>query len=245
MPREFEVREEIALDATPEQVWAAIATGPGVDSWFMGRNEIEPREGGAGRQTVLGVTGESTVTAWEPGVRFATRTHASPEGTFMAFEYLLESRDGGSTLLRLVHSGFLEEDWESEYEALRVGDGMYLRKLAAYLRCFPGRTSVYDLFLAGSSVTTREDAWARFAAAFGLAGWPVTPGRPMVLSVPGLPAETGTVLFASYGFLGAVTASSLYTLVHGHHGLMVAQQHCFTGEPARERAQAAWQAWLG
>jgi uncharacterized protein YndB with AHSA1/START domain len=33
---EFEIREEIALDATPEQVWEAIASGPGMDSWFMG-----------------------------------------------------------------------------------------------------------------------------------------------------------------------------------------------------------------
>jgi hypothetical protein len=30
-------------------VWEAIATGPGLDSWFMGRNEVEPREGGTVR----------------------------------------------------------------------------------------------------------------------------------------------------------------------------------------------------
>ena len=46
MTHPFEVSQEIELDATPEQVWEAIATGPGIDSWFMGRNEIEPREGG-------------------------------------------------------------------------------------------------------------------------------------------------------------------------------------------------------
>ncbi|WP_143737006.1 SRPBCC domain-containing protein [Microbispora sp. GKU 823] len=47
MPHEFELHKEIELDATPEQVWEAIATGPGVDSWFMGRTEIEPVEGAA------------------------------------------------------------------------------------------------------------------------------------------------------------------------------------------------------
>jgi uncharacterized protein YndB with AHSA1/START domain len=38
VPREFEVREAIELEATPQQVWEAIATGPGLDSWFMGSN---------------------------------------------------------------------------------------------------------------------------------------------------------------------------------------------------------------
>jgi uncharacterized protein YndB with AHSA1/START domain len=50
MPRGFELRKEITLDATPEQVWEAIATGPGIDAWFMGRNQVEPREGGTPRR---------------------------------------------------------------------------------------------------------------------------------------------------------------------------------------------------
>ena len=37
------------VHATPEEVWQAIATGPGIDSWFMGRNEVEPGEGGRPR----------------------------------------------------------------------------------------------------------------------------------------------------------------------------------------------------
>jgi uncharacterized protein YndB with AHSA1/START domain len=41
MGRKFENHQEVELDASPEQVWEAIATGPGIDSWFMGRNEVE------------------------------------------------------------------------------------------------------------------------------------------------------------------------------------------------------------
>ena len=52
MPHEFELRKEITLQATPEQVWEAIATGPGIDGWFMGRNEVEPREGGRTAMTI-------------------------------------------------------------------------------------------------------------------------------------------------------------------------------------------------
>ena len=53
---EFEIREELTLAATPEQVWDAIATGPGVDSWFMGHSEIEPRVGGTNRLEMPGYT---------------------------------------------------------------------------------------------------------------------------------------------------------------------------------------------
>ena len=62
MPHEFEISKDLAVDATPEQVWEAIATGPGMDSWFMGSNEIEPRQGGTTRWSIGGFTAESTIT---------------------------------------------------------------------------------------------------------------------------------------------------------------------------------------
>jgi uncharacterized protein YndB with AHSA1/START domain len=46
MTHPFEIELHTELPATSEQVWEAIATGPGIDSWFMGRNEVEPLEGG-------------------------------------------------------------------------------------------------------------------------------------------------------------------------------------------------------
>ena len=90
MSHEFRLTHDVDLQATPEQVWAAIATGPGVDSWFMGKNEIEPREGGKASMTMPGFTGESTVTAWEPPHRFGYRAAPGEDGAFMAVEYLIE-----------------------------------------------------------------------------------------------------------------------------------------------------------
>ena len=74
MSHEFKLTHDIDLEATPEQVWAAIATGPGIDSWFMGRNEVEPREGGTASMAMPGFTADSTVTAWEPNHHFAYRS---------------------------------------------------------------------------------------------------------------------------------------------------------------------------
>ena len=41
MGKEFETRLDATVEASPEQVWDAIATGPGVSSWFVGRTEID------------------------------------------------------------------------------------------------------------------------------------------------------------------------------------------------------------
>jgi uncharacterized protein YndB with AHSA1/START domain len=243
MPHEFEVRKEIALDATPEQVWEAIATGPGVNSWFMGQNEIEPREGGKTRMSFGGDDAmESTVTAWEPGRRLAYRGEESPDGLFMAFEYLIEGREGGSTVLRLVHSGFLGDDWESEYDALNKGDGMYLRKLAVYLKHFAGRTSSANLFLVGPQVTDADQVASAYAGAFGLTQ-PVTPGATGRLSVDGLPVDHAVVEFADPEFLGVRTTNGLHMLVYARDTVVI-EHHAFTDELDGKQLASVWQAWL-
>lgn len=244
MSHEFEVREEIPLDATPEQVWAAIATGPGVDSWLMGQLEIEPREGGRVGLTMFGQTQESTVTAWEPGKRLAYRGDAAPDGTFMAFEYLIEARDGGGTVLRMVHSGLLDDDWEEQYDALSVGDGMYLRKLAAYLKYFPGRVATYNLFTPGPPVADQERVWTAFKEALGLDGTVAT-GDPVRLSVDRAEPVGGVVEFVhAPAFLGVRTDDSLYMFVHGYRDAVVVQRHAFTDDVDEKETEHAWHSWL-
>ena len=92
MGHHFEDHEEAELQATPEQVWEAIATGPGIDSWFMGRNQVEPGEGGTVRTSFGGYAPESTVTAWEPLKRLAYHSGEAPDGRFVAYEFLIEGR---------------------------------------------------------------------------------------------------------------------------------------------------------
>jgi uncharacterized protein YndB with AHSA1/START domain len=245
MGHEFEVDKEIELHATPDQVWEAIATGPGMDAWFMGRNEIEPHEGGRTQMTMGGFTEEGTVTAWEPGRRFAFRSEENPDdGTFMAFEYLIEGRAGGSTVLRLVHNGILGDDWEDQYDALSVGDYMYLRKLAAYLKHFPARISTYNMFLPGPQVVGKERVWSAFADVFGVAET-VGAGDRGRLAVPGLAPMAVIVEFAERPiYLGARTADGLYALIHGYRDAVVAEYHNFSAAVDEKDIERAWQAWL-
>jgi len=69
MPREL--IKMVELDASPEEVWQAIATGPGISTWFV-PHQVEEREGGAmSAQFGGGFDAAAQVRAWEPGRRFA------------------------------------------------------------------------------------------------------------------------------------------------------------------------------
>lgn len=246
MPHEFEVHDEIELPATPEQVWAAIATGPGLDSWFIGHNEIEPREGGKNTMSLPGITQTSTVTAWEPGRRFAFQEDPAPDGTFMAFEYLLEAQGGDTTVLRFVHSGFLTGDWEEQYDAFKAGDRMYMGNLASYLRFFPGRTAAFSVMVWGPQVADADQVWAAFTRVADLKSAPVSDGDRGELTLGRLePAQAIVDYVARPALLGVRTSDSIYRFIHGYQNAVVVEQHCFDGdEAARKLSEETWQGWL-
>jgi uncharacterized protein YndB with AHSA1/START domain len=238
----FELQHDLDVTATPEQVWEAIATGPGVDSWFMGSNQIEPRLGGTARMVVgEGFTSEATITAWDPPQRFAY--DKAEDGSFMAFEFLVEGRAQGSTLVRLVHSGFLAgDDWESEYNALRKGNPMYLRTLGQYLTHFAGRTGVP--VTAWAPMQPDEDsAWEGIKRGLGLTGTVNEGDRVRFTVGDSAPVEgvVDSVLYPS--FLGVRTDDGLYRFVGGG-GLIGVGHHIFAPGTDKEQAERAWLDWL-
>jgi uncharacterized protein YndB with AHSA1/START domain len=244
MSREFETVTDVVVDATPEQVWDAIATGPGIDSWFMGRNEVEPRVGGRTSMTMPGVyTMGGTVTAFDPPNRFAQTSDTEPDGSFHAVEFLVEGRAGGATVVRVVHSGILSADgWELEFDALRKGDPMYFNTIATYLTCFPGRTATP--VSAWAPLQADEAAvWTGWMRGLGLTG-AVAAGDPVTFTLPGRAPESGEVeSVLEPGFLGVRTPNGLYRFV-GRLGGGGLGHHVFTGEDS-ETLTAAWEGWLG
>ena len=73
MGHQFAQHHEAEVPASPEEVWAAIATGPGIDSWFMGRSEVEPGGDGTVRTTFGEYTPELPITGWDPARRARLR----------------------------------------------------------------------------------------------------------------------------------------------------------------------------
>jgi uncharacterized protein YndB with AHSA1/START domain len=240
MPHPFEITLETALPASPEEVWAAIATGPGIDSWFMGRNEVEAREGGIAAMQTGGHREEATITGYEPGKRFASRTATAPDGRFMAFEYLIEGRDGGSTVLRVVHSGLLGDDWQDEYDALRRGWPFHLHTLREYLTHFPGRTGVPVFAVAQSGGQPALQVRAALARELSLPT-PVVVGARAHAEPAGLPPLDGEVVWSDDERVEVRTADGIYTF-HGFSGVVLMFHHLFG--PDTDGAEAAWQQWL-
>ncbi|MFD0742702.1 hypothetical protein ACFQ1L_13495 [Phytohabitans flavus] len=206
----------------------------------MGRTEIDG-DNKTSTFEMFGNTATSAITVWEPGHRFATQEEKNPDGTFAAFEWLIEARDGGGAVVRFVHSGLLGEDWEAEYNALSVGDHAYLAKLGVYLAHFAPRTATRSTFLPGP---TTKDSWAAMTAAIG-AGTDAADGQPARLTVPGVEPVDGVVEFAgSPSFVGMRTEDAMYMLIHGYKDQMFATAHYFDDRD-RSAENEAWQAWLG
>jgi uncharacterized protein YndB with AHSA1/START domain len=211
-PLEIELHTE--LPATPEQVWEAIATGPGIDSWFTGRNEVEPLEGGRVTMETGDHREQAEVTAYDASTRFATRTAPAADGRFVAFDYLVDGRDGGSTLLHVMHSGMLGDDWHDEYDALRRGWPFHLNTLREYLAHFPGRTALPIFAAAPMGGRSAADVRALLAAAPSLQA-PITTGAP-ARGGPGdlLPLD-GEVFWADDERFAVHAADAIYTFHHG------------------------------
>jgi uncharacterized protein YndB with AHSA1/START domain len=248
MPRKFELYREVDLDASPEQVWEAIATGPGISSWFMGPHEIEPHVGGTIRLTIGDFSEESTITAWDPPKRLAYRGDPAADGSFHAIEYHIEARGGGSTTLRFVHSGILSDDWGAEYEDMTShGWDMYLHTLGQYLTYFAGRPGTY-VYAAGPTVSEGRDGWKMLIEGLGLAA-PVARGDRVRLAPEGLDPIEGVMDYASPALegpgklLGIRSSDALYRF-HGGGGQIAVGHHLFTGGIDAEAAAAAWHSWL-
>jgi uncharacterized protein YndB with AHSA1/START domain len=242
MGHAWEQRDEAVVAASVDEVWAAIATGPGIDSWFMGRNQVDPGPAGSVTTDVGGFVSTGAVTKWDPPNHFAYRSDEGGE-RFVAFEYLIEGRDHGSTVLRMVSSGFLPgDDWEAEFEAMTVGGAMYFGTLIAYLDHFAGRFAT-SINVTGPPVTDWPAAWAALRAGLGLGDQPAV-GDPVRVTVPGVPHLDGVVDFVNSDAVGIRTADGLYRFIKGYIGSFFLGLHLFAETDENQTSQA-WQSWLG
>lgn len=243
---EFSVPNEAVVQADVDDVWTAIATGPGVDSWFMGRTEVAE---GVVRTSFGGYTPECPIAAEEPGRRFAYATPPAPDGRFIAYDFLIEAAAGGTTTLRMVTSGFVPgDDWAEEYEAMSKGGLMFFRTLVEYLNHFAGRIAT-PVAVSGPAIGDWSRAWERLGEELGLAGRPATGDRVRVAApgagaVSGAAAEEGMVYFTNDHTVGVRTDDALYRFMRGFRGPMLAMHELFAPVADVAAAEQAWRGWL-
>jgi uncharacterized protein YndB with AHSA1/START domain len=187
-PRVIDLSVEVP--GTPEEVWEAIATGPGITSWFV-PHEVQEKEGGAVRVDFGAGFGEASarVAAWEPPHRVVFVAEGERA---LAYEWLVEARDGGTCVVRLVNTGFGPgEDWDADYDGMTSGWRIFLDNLRLHLTHFPGqraRAITPMRMLAGPS----DAAFARLCAGLGVSP-DLQVGDRFATSGAGVPTATGTV----------------------------------------------------
>ena len=150
---------EVEVSGTPEQVWEAIATGPGISAWLQPTTVDERVDGTFAFDMGSGRNESGKVTAWEPPRRFATggvqwRAEGAPTAS-LATEWRVETLSGGTCVVRLVMSGFgTGPVWDREIQQLTEGMRRALESLRLY--CARGTRTVGSLARKTTSDETRE-----------------------------------------------------------------------------------------
>jgi uncharacterized protein YndB with AHSA1/START domain len=248
------VQVEFEVPGTPEEVWRAIATGPGISSWFVPA-EFEERDG---KPVVLklkfgpGMEPSAAVTAWDPPRMYAAQNEGWGGSPPIATEWRVEARAGGLCLVRIVHSLFASTDeWDNQLEGAKSGWSGFLAILRVYLTHFRGQRSALMQVTAPVAGTDAE-AWEALTSSLGVKGlsvgqrWTTPAGvSPLGGVLEYLTENPYDALLRldkpgpGIGALGAVT----YPSGQG----MVAMNLYLYGDRAEEtvaRLTPVWQSWL-
>jgi uncharacterized protein YndB with AHSA1/START domain len=249
------IQVEVEVPGTPEEVWRAIATGPGISAWFVPA-EFEERDGKPVAVTLdfgPGMESRSVVTAWDPPRMFAKEADGWFEGSPpIATEWSVEARAGGVCVVRVVQSLFAStDDWDEQLIGTEEGWPGAFRILRLYMTHFRGQRSAIMQFLAPAEGTAAQ-AWATMTAALGLSGVGVGQGWAVPAGVPALGGVVENVTHSSP--CGALLrldqpgpgVAALFTMTFGG-SVMAAFTFYLYGDQASEivaRETPLWQAWI-
>lgn len=242
---------EVEVPGTPEEVWRAIATGPGISSWYV-PHAVEEQAGGAvtasfGPGPEMQVAGR--VAAWEPPRRIVFDGGEGVEG--LAFEWLVEARDRGTCVVRLVNTGFGSgDDWDAQYDGMAEGWQLFLLNLRLHLEHFPGQTA--SAVLPGAMWRgPRVEAWNRLLAALGIPPAPPVGGR-IEATGPDTPPLAGTVVDVAPWRLALLldrpASGTAFLAVEGHGEQVGVSVWSYLYGPdavaSAERDEPLWRQWL-
>jgi uncharacterized protein YndB with AHSA1/START domain len=142
MADEKKIERSVEIEAGADAVWRAVSDAEELKKWFP------PGVGGAiWLSWGEGSDWESPIEIWQPGKHLRTVDTTPVEGSApirVAVDYLIEAT-GGTTVLRLVHSGFAASTWDEELDTMGAGWMTFVLNLKHYLERHPGepRTVAY------------------------------------------------------------------------------------------------------
>jgi uncharacterized protein YndB with AHSA1/START domain len=164
------IETEIRTSATPDEVWRAWTDPADISRWFTDEARGEAKPGGTVVWVFRGF-GEVPypVAVAEPPARLVLTGEIPGRGPF-ALEILIRQA-GGSTIVRLVNSGFLDgAEWDEEYQGVRSGWSASLALLKHYLERHRGKPRHASLIVRPAQVGA-EELYSRFGESDALASW--------------------------------------------------------------------------
>jgi len=246
------VAVEVEVPGTPEEVWQAIGTGPGVSSWFM-PTEIEERVGGAIKLAFGGREAIARVIEWDPPRRLVGEAPGmTPGAPPMATEWIVEARAGGTCVVRVVHSLFAAtDDWDDQLEGTESGWPGFFRVLRLYLEEFKGQRSASVQIMALTPLAPAK-IWDTLVQALGLEGKPAgarfraAEGTPPLAGEVRRPGTRGDeqVLLLLHG--PAAGIARVGTISMGGAGVVLVTLYFYgdAAAAAAAREDAPWRAWI-
>jgi uncharacterized protein YndB with AHSA1/START domain len=162
---------ETEVPGTPEEVWKAIATGPGITAWFVPTQVDGRPKGSIVANFGPGMESKSEIQEWDPPRRFTAENKEGmgPGSPAMATEWTVEAKAGGTCRVRVVHSWFAStDDWDGQFESVEKGWPAFFRILKSYLTHFRGQPCA-QVQLMAFTAGPKEKAWAGLTQPLGLA----------------------------------------------------------------------------
>lgn len=237
MSREFEIRREITVRATAQQVFDAVATAEGAASWLFPIDAPEPRVGG---KAAFG----GTVTAYDPPSRFTTRSDF-PDGGFNELDDEIVDAGDGTCVLRYTHRGVSADESDLAIEGINEHTDLYVHTLVQYLEQFTGQHATYVGVSAPDTTSTPGSFGVLVDRGLGLTP-DVTAGDGVHIDIPGVGVIDGTVDYRTPNLVGIRTTDALYRFFgrDAYGAPVYVGHHLFAASVDAAAGEAAWSAWL-
>lgn len=218
--REFEIKREVVLPATPQEVFDAVTTGTA--NWMF--------------PTPVPSPDDPAVRNWEPPHRFTVRQDGE-DGWFNALDFIIEARDGGTATLRYVHSGIFSDDWDNQYDGADKHTDFYHHTLAQYLEYFRGHTAKFAS-IEGPGASSFPGAVESLKKALGVS----VAGETIRLELPGTAPADAVVDYLNPYFVGLRTSDTLHRVFGRNHfgGTVDVTAHLFAEDADQATTERAW-----
>ena len=188
------VRVEVEVEGSPEDVWNAIATGPGVSSWFVPTKfdldaDGHPNKPGLPLRRRHGLPCEESQAGSLPPASRRKATDFAPGGPVVATEWNVKPVRKETCLVTVEHSLLSDTDeWDTFLENTESGWPAFFTVLRIRMAHF--RNQPFAILEVVGKAAEPNSAWTDLATSLGIANPSASEHRS---SPPDSPSLAGTV----------------------------------------------------